>query len=73
MNDERKRVADEIIDAIAADDLEGDDEDRLFADAWMKIKELPLDEMKDDDEIVVEFGEDGEFNVKVTQKEKDDE
>ena len=68
MNDERKRVADEIIDAIAADDLEGDDEDRLFAEAWMKIGELSLDKMNDDDEIVVEFGEDGEFDVNVVPK-----
>ena len=66
MNDERKRVADEVVDAIAAEDLESDDEDRLFAEAWMRIGELPLDKMKDDDEIVVEFGEDGEFDVKVT-------
>ena len=68
MNDERKRVADEVVDAIAAEDLDSDDEDRLFAEAWMKIGELPLDEMKDDDEIVVEFGEDGEFNVNVVPK-----
>ena len=68
MNDVRKRVADEVVDAIAAEDLESDDEDRLFAEAWMKIGELPLDEMKDDDEIVVEFGEDGEFNVNVVPK-----
>lgn len=73
MNDERKRVADEIIDAIAADDLESDDEDRLFAEAWMRIGELPLGEMKDDDEIVVEFGEDREITMKVEPKEKDDE
>lgn len=66
MNDERKRVADEVVDAIAAEDLDSDDEDRLFAEAWMKIGELPLGQMKDDDEIVVEFGEDGEFEVKVT-------
>lgn len=69
MNDERKRVADEVVDAIAADDLDSDDEDRLFAEAWMKIGELPLDKMKDDDEIVVEFGENGEFEVKVASKE----
>ena len=68
MSDERKRVADEVVDAIAAEDLDSDDEDRLFAEAWMKIGELPLDKMKDDDEIVVEFGEDGEFNVKVEEK-----
>lgn len=69
MNDVRKRVADEVVDAIAAEDLESDDEDRLFAEAWMKIGELPLDEMKDDDDIVVTFGEDGEFDVKVASKE----
>ena len=68
MNDERKRVADEVVDAIAAEDLESDDEDRLFAEAWMKIGELSLDKMNDDDEIVVEFGEDGEFDVNVVPK-----
>ena len=69
MNIERDKLADDIVDKLSTEEADDSEDAVLFAKAWSVINEMPMDDVDDDDEIVVTFGEDGEITVKVTPKE----